>query len=155
MMRIKEEGYTPDKCYECTSYGDNCCPWKGQEQRTEAGPMRARYKTAEDLQKKSEQYFEMCDREGLPYTVSGLAHFCGFPDLRQYKKQERRGPDFQDVVSFERLRIEAWTEEQLFNRKTYKGAAFQLLLTTFGRRRDSENLKGSRGQHGDDENADN
>lgn len=93
-----------------------------------------KFKTAEELQEKIDQYFKeeckvvaitdkdgnaLTDKRGKPVvevnppTVSGLARYLGFLDrqsMYDYKKRD----DFSCTIKDATLRIEAFAEKQLF-----------------------------------------
>lgn len=105
-----------------------------------------KFKSAEELQEKIEQYFEGC--EGAPYilddgspltdkagevilvgrhppTVTGLALALGFKSrqsLLDYGGRDR----FSDTVARAKLRIEAYAEERLYDKDGQRGAEFNL-----------------------------
>ena len=130
-----------------------------KQSEAKRGQQRAFYKTPEDLQAAVDRYFAKCqciplfDRDGMPIvnstgnqkykwepappSMSGLSLFLGFKDRRLFTRQKYRGAAFRDVVLLARLRVEACAEMALYDRDSYRGAAF-LLSTAFGWKEDLE-----------------
>ena len=79
----------------------------------------------ETLQEKVDEYFEVMDKTGRPYTMSGLAYFLGTNrmTLLNYRNKDK---DFGDVIQGARDRIEAFVEEQLFSNPRQAGVIFNL-----------------------------
>lgn len=111
-------------------------------------PMK--YQTAEELQAAVDAYFDGCrghyrrddsgayvlDRNGrpildgaVPLTMTGLQLALGFRS-RQSLCDYRGRRAFRDVIERARLRVENYTEERLFDRDGFSGAAW-LLTTAF------------------------
>lgn len=107
--------------------------------------------TPEEMQQLIDKYFASCmgplrDKSGCvvydesgkviyvqvrPYTISGLASAIGMDTntLKNYTYKSLAGtvhPEFANVISQARQRIEEYTEEQLFNREGTNGAQFML-----------------------------
>lgn len=70
-------------------------------------------KTKEELEIKIKNYFNNCDDEGRPYTVSGLALFLGISrvTLNEYSKNEEK--PFSYTVKAAKVKIESQLEEKL------------------------------------------
>ena len=64
-----------------------------------------KYKTAKDLQKKVDEYFQKCDDNEKPYTKSGLQLHLGFSNHNSFKDNAKRGQDFAEIFDFANLRI--------------------------------------------------
>ena len=115
-----------------------------------------KYSNAAELQAAVDAYFESCrghyrrddagayvlDRSGrpildgaAPLTISGLQMALGFKS-RQSLLDYRGRKQYADIIQRARLRIEAYTEERLFDRDGYAGAAW-LLSVAFGWGRDA------------------
>lgn len=113
-----------------------------------------KFGSPEELQARIDQYFANCeghlltikeadgrevpvlDKHGKPVivgekppTITGLAHALGM--TRRGFLNYRYRPSFARVVARARMRVEAYTEERLFDRAGFSGARF-LLLTCFG-----------------------
>jgi len=67
-----------------------------------------KYKTAEELQKKIDEYFEAHDK----YTISGLAYNLGFDGRQSFYDYEKKD-EFSYTIKRARLRIEMYYEELL------------------------------------------
>ena len=104
------------------------------------------YKTAEEMQKVIDAYFDECDGTLLtdddgepvldkygneiwlkrkPYTVTGLAYALGFTSrlaLINYEGKE----EFVNTVKRAKMRCEQYAEERLFDRDGQRGAEFNL-----------------------------
>ena len=104
------------------------------------------YKTPEEMQVKIDEYFDTCagriltDENGevilnkygepiilgaKPPTVTGLALALGFTSRMALLKYQGRGA-FKDVVTRAKARVEAYTEERLFDKDGANGAKFSL-----------------------------
>lgn len=105
-----------------------------------------KYKTKEEIEEKINAYFEKCkgetlrDEEGKtvydkwgkpvivnehPPTVTGLALALGFSG-RQGLLNYQAKADFVDTITRAKSRVEAYTEERLFDREGSHGAQFSL-----------------------------
>ena len=104
----------------------------------------AKYKTPQELRVAVDAYFVRCAgtlelnddgipvaRGAVPPTMSGLSYWLGFKDRRQFTMQKYRSPEFADVVSYGKLRVEQYNEERLFDPDGFRGATF-MLRTCFG-----------------------
>ena len=83
----------------------------GKEKRTFKG-------TVQELEEKIESYFEKCDKEKIPYTVTELALHLGFncrQDLLNYqdKYKDPNGISYFDPIKKAKARIEASLERRL------------------------------------------
>lgn len=74
-----------------------------------------KFKTAEALQDKADEYFDMCKDDEKPYTVSGLCYHLGFADKCSFTDYEKR-PKFSYTIKRLRLRIEQSKNEMLLIR---------------------------------------
>ena len=108
-------------------------------------PRGLKYKSVAALQAAIDAYFESCEgrivtdengapvlfkgmvvREGEhPATVTGLAYALGFKSRQALLNYQDR-PAFHDAISRAKMRIEAYTEERLFDRDGVNGAKFSL-----------------------------
>lgn len=105
-----------------------------------------KYKTKEEIQKKIDDYFEECKGEVLrdedgkivynkwgnpviinehPPTITGLALALGFTS-RQALMNYQAKAEFVDTITRAKSRVEAYTEERLFDRDGSNGAQFSL-----------------------------
>lgn len=105
-----------------------------------AGGRPLKFKSAEELQKKIDEYFAWCDeREKTvflksgemvkepwprPHTISGLANFLDVDrtTIVNYGHKD----EFFNTIARARRKCEAWTEEQLFEGND-RGAKFVLI----------------------------
>ena len=88
-----------------------------------------KFKTVAELEKMIKEYFDYCDNRivevhsektgevfGLnkpaPYTISGLALYLGFCEVKSLHDYEKRG-EFLHAIKGARIRIEAQDEERL------------------------------------------
>lgn len=94
-----------------------------------------KYETADDLQKKIDEYFaggynmRSIMSNGIEFkvpviTISGLAYFLGFESRQSFYDYEERG-EFSYIIKRARLRIEANYEENL-QMNTPSGSIFAL-----------------------------
>lgn len=105
-----------------------------------------KFKTVSEIQKKIDEYFEMCkgeiaaDADGNPIftksgvpcwkkqptppTVTGLAFALGLTreGLLEYQKKDK----FSDTITRAKQRVEMFCEESLFDRDRQRGAEFSL-----------------------------
>ena len=92
--------------------------------------------TADDIENKINDYFNYCNENSKPFTMSGLALFldCSRTTLYNYDKELVK---FKDISENDKLRIlnavkrakrmvEAYQEEQLFIGKSPVGTIFSL-----------------------------
>lgn len=108
---------------------------------------KPKYKSAEDMQWAIDAYFTYCDGHAAtdesghvltdkygnpiilgahPPTVTGLAWWLGFESRQSLLNYEGRNAAFRETIRTAKLRIEAYTEERLFDRDGQRGAQFSL-----------------------------
>ncbi len=117
------------------------------EQEKHAGGRPQKYKTAEEMQEKIDEYFESCYRpitkivngkcktvknykgeilkeQYRPFTVTGLADALDMSrqSLLNYSKEE----EFFDTITRAKRKCEIYAEERLFDKNGSKGAIFSL-----------------------------
>ena len=124
------------------------------------GGRPAKYADPEAMEKVVEQYFKDCeeklrvdaegkllfDRSGRPVvyrdkvpTISGLARALGFRSRQSlFDYQAKR--QFRDIILDAKLRVEIFTEEQLYTRDGCNGARFAL-WNNFGWKQAAEGEK--------------
>lgn len=105
-----------------------------------------KYKSVAQLQAAIDAYFESCEGHTLtdengapvlykglpvqvnvrPATVTGLAYALGFKSRQALLNYQDR-PAFHDAISRAKMRVEAYTEERLFDRDGVNGAKFSLM----------------------------
>ena len=104
------------------------------------------YNTAEEMQKKIDDYFELCqgrilkdeehgiirDKYGVPVyvdvrppTITGLALALGF-NSRQALLNYQAKDEFNDTILRAKARVECYAEERLFDKDGANGAKFSL-----------------------------
>jgi hypothetical protein len=83
------------------------------------------YDNPEELEKKIAEYFEVCNVEGRPRSLTGLCYFLGFESKQSYHDYEKR-PAMSYVMRRARLEIERFYEESLTTAKSPQGPIFAL-----------------------------
>ena len=85
---------------------------------------KRKYETIEDMQKKIDNYFDYCEKNKKPFTVSGLAFALGLSreQLNVYCKRE----NFADTLKKAKARIEQYLEEKLVSGSCVTGVIFSL-----------------------------
>lgn len=83
-----------------------------------------KYKTNKELQCKVDEYFEKCDSNKEPYTITGLALALNMSrqDLINYQEREQ----FFDTIKNAKLKIENYLEKHLVSDNTVTGIIFNL-----------------------------
>ncbi len=91
-----------------------------------------KYKTAEELQEKVEEYFLTCYQNQRPYTISGLALWLGLSTqtLRNYEKTYG-DTEYADIIKIAKQRVEEFAEKSLYENGKTTGAKF-VLQNNFG-----------------------
>lgn len=83
-----------------------------------------KYNTVEEMEKIIEQYFEEHKREGLPYTVSGLA--LALDMTRETLLKYEENSEFSDTIKRAKQKIEEYVETRLFVSGIATGVIFNL-----------------------------
>jgi hypothetical protein len=83
-----------------------------------------KFKTAKELEAKIQAYFDECDKNHKPITVSGLAY--ALNTNRQTLINYANKAEFFDTVMRAKERIEAFVEESLWTPKVAQGVMFNL-----------------------------
>lgn len=88
---------------------------------------RCKYKTPEELVSVVKEYFDYCDKNRKPYTISGLALYLGLTTkrLRDYEK-DFPGTEYAEIIERAKQTIETYTAEATFDNKRFQGAKFNL-----------------------------
>lgn len=83
-----------------------------------------KYKSAKELEVRIEKYWEDCQKNYRPYTMSGLALALGIDrkTLLNYSNKEEYFPTIKKA----RDTVEAFNEEQLYTGKNTAGVIFSL-----------------------------
>ncbi len=83
-----------------------------------------KYKTNKALEKVITEYFDKCDANSIPYTITGLGLEIGLDrhQLIRYGNKEQ----FSHTIKKAKLRCENYAEISLFKGKNVAGAIFNL-----------------------------
>ena len=83
-----------------------------------------KYNEAEEMQKKIDEYFEKCDKDREPYTITGLCITLDMSrqDLSNYSKEEK----FFDTIKKAKMKVENYLEKRLINDNSTTGIIFNL-----------------------------
>jgi hypothetical protein len=85
------------------------------------------HKTAKDLQAACDDYFKTCVANELPFTISGLVDHLGFMSYQSLFDQEKRGPEFSEIVKRSKMKVRRYLHEKLLTESKFTGAcAFDL-----------------------------
>ncbi len=90
----------------------------------EKGGRPKKYKEAEIMQQKINKYFEECNKNNEPYTVTGLClalDICR-DTLLEYSKDEK----FSDTIKKAKLKVENYLERHLITDSSTTGIIFNL-----------------------------
>lgn len=101
-----------------------------------ARPLKWSKDNTEEMQAVIDRYFEECDAREKPYTIPGLARALGFGSRNAINRYLKR-PEFKDIISSARLRIEEQRTEQLITQNNPTGKIFDL-KNNFGWKDQSE-----------------
>ncbi len=83
-----------------------------------------KFSSNSQLEKLMESYFKDAEVKGRPLTVSGLA--LALDTTRETLLDYEEREEFSDTIKRAKLRIENWTEEQLFISPRTAGIIFNL-----------------------------
>lgn len=98
-------------------------------------PMK--YSSPEELERLVHLYFDTCDEESRPYTVTGLALSLGMSREQLLQYQERL--EFQDTIKRAKQRVAAFAEEQLYRKSGQVAGIIFSLKNNFGWKDSFEN----------------
>lgn len=73
-----------------------------------------KFKTVEDMQKAIDDYFDYCDMNKKPYTVSGLAY--ALDTTRRTLLDYTEKDEFSHTIKSAKARIERFNEEMLYSK---------------------------------------
>ena len=84
-----------------------------------------KYQNVDELQKVIDEYFEFCDKNDKPYTMSGLAYALGIDrrTLLNYSKDEDYFPTIKKAKQLVEMQLE---ENALFNKSNPTFTIFNL-----------------------------
>lgn len=85
-------------------------------------------RTATELQKHANDYFDLCDEIGRPYGIAGLASYLGLPSTSAYSKFSQR-PALKDTASRVKMLIEAQLEANVQDPTTKNSKGIEFSLT--------------------------
>jgi hypothetical protein len=83
-----------------------------------------KFKSTKELSQKVDSYFDNCDSNTKPYTISGLALWLDTSRkvLLEYEQKE----EFSNTIKKAKAKCEAYAEEQLFRARNVAGIIFNL-----------------------------
>lgn len=86
-----------------------------------------KFKNAEELQFKIDEYFNFCNEKRRPYTISGLARYLEIATstLRNYEKTYGT-TDYSEIISKAKQQIEEFAECSLYDNRKTAGAKYVL-----------------------------
>lgn len=96
------------------------------------------YSNPEELERVINLYFDTCDRQERPYTVSGLAFTVGMTRDQLIKYQER--PEFMDTIKYAKQKVAVYVEEQLYRKSGSVTGIIFSLKNNFGWKDSIENV---------------
>ena len=96
-----------------------------------------KYKTKEELQEKIDEYFNECDRNNEPYTVTGLAMALDVDrkTLINYSEKD----EFFHTIKKAKVKLENYLEKRLINDSSTSGIIFNL-KNNYGWKDKQENI---------------
>lgn len=84
-----------------------------------------KFKTVKELQEKIDAYFEDCDKNDRPLTITGLALALDTTRDILIAYEERDG--FSNAIKKAKQRCQAFAEEQLFTNRNTAGVIFNMV----------------------------
>lgn len=85
-----------------------------------------KYKNAEEMKVLIDEYFEVCNANKIPYTVSGLARHLGISRKTLLEYKNKYGGEYADIIEDAKTRIEEFVETCLFKKSIATGVIFNL-----------------------------
>ena len=95
-----------------------------------AGGRPLKFKSVEELQDKIDAYFEECDKNDEPYTVSGLACWLETDRITLVRYQER--DEFCNTIKNAKQKIETQFEKRALNGQYNPTISIFLMKNNFG-----------------------
>lgn len=89
-----------------------------------------KYSSPQELERVVDLYFDDCDEQDRPYTVTGLALALGVTRDQLLKYQVL--PEFEDAIKRAKQRVAAYAEEQLYRRNGQVAGIIFSLKNNFG-----------------------
>ncbi len=83
-----------------------------------------KFKTPEELVKKGAAFFKACDKDGKPYTITGLANYLDTSRETLINYEER--DEFFDTIKRLKQTVEEYAETRLYLAKNAAGPIFAL-----------------------------
>ena len=83
-----------------------------------------KFKTPEEIENKANEYFEKCDKEDRPYTITGLAMALDTDRITLIRYEDKE--EFSNTVKKLKQKVENYAEEKLFNGGNTAGVIFNL-----------------------------
>ena len=90
-----------------------------------------RYERPEEMEAIIDAYFQDCEDNNKPLTLSGLVLALGFSSRQSLLNYSKRSEDYWTLYARAKLRAEAYWERLLFKRSTFRAARF-VLTCCFG-----------------------
>lgn len=78
------------------------------------GGRPCKFKSVEEMQKAIDEYFNYCDENKKPYTVSGLAY--ALDTSRKVLLEYQEKDEFSNTIKKAKARIERFNEELLYSK---------------------------------------
>lgn len=96
-----------------------------------------KYTKKEEIEEKIDKYFKECDKNGEPYTITGLGLALNMSrqDLINYSKKE----EFFDTIKKAKSRVENYLEKKLITNSNSTGIIFNL-KNNYGWKDKQENI---------------
>lgn len=85
-----------------------------------------KYKNAEEMKLIIDEYFDMCNNNRRPYTVSGLARHLGLTRKTLLEYRKKYGGEYAVIIEDAKTRIEEFVEACLFKSGIATGTIFNL-----------------------------
>lgn len=85
-----------------------------------------KYKNAEEMKLIIDEYFDICNNNRRPYTVSGLARHLGLTRKTLLEYQKKYGGEYAVIIEDAKTRIEEFVEACLFKSGIATGTIFNL-----------------------------
>lgn len=96
-----------------------------------------KYKEVDEMKKRIDEYFNKCDKDNEPYTITGLGMALDMSrqDLINYSKKEK----FFDTIKKAKMKVENYLEKRLINDNSATGIIFNL-KNNYGWKDKQENI---------------
>ena len=89
-----------------------------------------KFKSVKEMQSVIDKYFDECDRDERPYTVSGLAY--ALNTNRQTLLNYEENEEFFDTIKRAKARIEIFNEELLYDKNAPTAGVIFNLKNNYG-----------------------